>query len=311
MMKAIYCTKYGSPEVLKLTEISKPNPKDNEVRIKIMASAVTSSDVYMRASDIPLMYKIPLRIMTGIRKPRNPILGSVFSGIIDAVGKDIKRFKEGDEVYGLTGLSFGAYAEYKCMKETDSMGGCIAMKPSNITHEEAAVLADGGLLAYQYMKKGNIKKGDSVLIYGASGATGTIAIQLAKSLGAEVTGVCSTKNTDFVKTLGADDVLDYTTNDLPNKNKSFDFILDAVGKRKTSKLKKALKSYLSKDGKMISVDNGTLKLDSNQLKEITHLVENNLIKPVVERSYKLVEIIKAHKHVDQGHKKGGISISMT
>lgn len=209
-MKAAICKKYGEPEVLKLEEVAKPTPNANEICVKIHATAVTNSDIFIRGSKLPFPIIIPFRLMIGITRPRKSIIGLVFSGEIESIGKNIKRFKPGDNVFGLTGFNLGCYAEYMCMKETDSKRGCVSIKPKNINHEEATMAAYGGLLAFQYLEKGNIQKGHKVLIYGASGTTGTIAIQVAKYLGAEVTGVCSTSNLEMVKNLGADYVIDYT-----------------------------------------------------------------------------------------------------
>ena len=197
-MKAILCKKYGEPEVLQMGEVNKPMPKPNEVSIKIHATAVTNSDIFIRGSKLPFPMIIPFRVMMGILKPRKSIIGLVFSGEIESTGEKITRFKPGDNVYGMTGFTLGTYAEYVCMKEIDSKKGCISHKPGNISHEEATMAAYGGLLAFQYIEKGNIQKGQKVLIYGASGTTGTLAIQIAKNLGAEVTGVCSTSNLEMV-----------------------------------------------------------------------------------------------------------------
>jgi len=234
----------------------------------------------------------------------------VLAGKIESVGKNIKRFKLGDQVYGLTGFGLGAYAEYKCMKETDSTYGCLALKPNNLSYEEATVAAYGGLLAFQYMEKGNIQRGQKVLIYGASGTSGTTAVQFAKYLGAEVTGVCSTSNIELVKSLGADSVIDYTKKDSINLIKQYDFILDAVGKIKTSELKEACKKALTPKGKYVSIDDGKLILDSNRLALIKELVETCHIKPVVDRSYPLEQIVEAHEYVGKGHKKGGVAITI-
>ena len=309
-MKAIVCTKYGPPEVLKMKEVEKPAPKDDEVLIKIFATAVTASDIFIRGSQIPIQFWIPMRIMLGLTKPRKSIIGLVLAGKIESVGKNVKRFKPGDQVYGLTGFGLGAYAEYKCMKETDSTYGCLALKPNNLSYEEATVAAYGGLLAFQYMEKGNIQRGQKVLIYGASGTSGTTAVQFAKYLGAEVTGVCSTSNLELVKSLGADSVIDYTKKDSINLIKQYDFILDAVGKIKTSELKEACKKALTPKGKYVSIDDGKLILDSNRLALIKELVETGHIKPVVDRSYPLEQIVEAHEYVGKGHKKGGVAITI-
>jgi NADPH:quinone reductase-like Zn-dependent oxidoreductase len=307
-MKAIICKKYGPPENLEIVEYKDPKPKDDEVLIKIYATSVTNSDLFIRGSNVPFRMLIPFRLMIGISKPRNEIIGEVFSGIIEKVGTKIKRFKIGDQVYGLTGMSLGAYADYKCMKEIDSKKGCIAIKPSNISFEEATAAAYGGLLAFQFLEKGNIKSKQKVLIYGASGTTGTIAIQYAKYLGAEVTGVCSSENIDFVKSIGADKVLDYTKQNSQTELEVYEVILDCVGKAKNSALKEASKKALSKYGKYISIDDETLICSSNRLSKIKGMVENNSINPINDRCYKFDQIIEAHKYVELGHKRGNVGI---
>jgi NADPH:quinone reductase-like Zn-dependent oxidoreductase len=309
-MKAAICTKYGVPEVLKLMEVEKSTPKDNEVCIKIYAAGVTASDIFIRSSNIPLRTRIPMRIMVGIIKPRRPILGLVLAGKVESVGKNIKRFKPGDNVYGMTGFKFGAYAEYVCLKETDSVAGSIALKPENISYEEATVAAYGGLLAFQFLLNGNIQKGDKVLVYGASGTSGTLAVQMAKHLGAVVTGVCSTSNLEMVKNLGTDYVMDYTKQDFLPEGAKYDFVLDAVGKIKTSKLKEACKNALTSKGKYLTVDDKALKLEAARLNKIKEYVESGHIKPVLDRCYPFDEIIEAHRYVEKGHKKGGVAITI-
>jgi NADPH:quinone reductase-like Zn-dependent oxidoreductase len=310
-MKAYICRKYGPPEVLQLKEVDKPVPKNDEVLIKIHATAVTDSDIFIRGSQIPLRYRIPMRLMIGVRKPRKSIIGLVLAGEIESAGKDVKRFKPGDKVYGLTGFGLGAYAEYKCMKETDSVIGCLAMKPENISYEEATMIIYGGLLAFQYLGKGNIQPGQNVLIYGASGTTGTTAIQVARYLGANVTAVCSTTNLELVKSLGAVAVIDYTRVDAIDPAVQYDFILDAVGKRKTSKLKEACKQALAPGGQYVSIDDGRLMLDSKRLALIKEIVEAGHIKPVIDRIYPFEELVEAHRYVAKGHKKGGVAISVS
>ena len=309
-IKAIICPKYGPPEVLQIKQYKKPVPRKDEVLIKIYATSVTNSDIFIRGSNIPLIFMIPMRLMIGITKPRKSIIGEVFSGEIEFVGSEIKRFKAGDQVYGLTGFSLGAYADYKCMQENDSKQGCLAVKPKNISFEEATSAAYGGLLAFQYLEKGNIKRGHKVLIYGASGTSGTIAIQYAKYLGATVTGVCGPSNIEFVRSLGADKVLDYTKNESVKHLEKYDFVLDAVGKRKTSELKKASMDALTVNGKYVSIDDGALLLDSDRLNKIKELVELGIIKPVNDRIYPFEQIIEAHKYVEMGHKKGNVAITV-
>jgi NADPH:quinone reductase-like Zn-dependent oxidoreductase len=251
-----------------------------------------------------------MRVMIGLTKPRRGIIGIVLAGEIESAGKHAKRFKIGDQVYGLTGFGLGAYAEYTCMRETDSRRGCLARKPAGISFEAATVAAYGGLLALQYLGKGNVRHGHRVLIYGASGSCGTTAVQIAKHRGAHVTGVCSTANLDLVTSLGADSVLDYTQQHSPGPGARFDVILDAVGRMKTSRLKQACRTALSPAGRYVSIDDGALKLDSGRLAELTDLIEAGHVRPVIDRCYPLEKIVEAHRYVGGGHKKGGVAITI-
>lgn len=307
-MKAVICTKYGPPEVLQLKEVEKPTPRKNEVCVKIFATAVTASDCIVRGLKIPIWHPIGfmMRLALGFTKPRNPIIGMVLAGEIESVGKNVKRFKKGDQVYGMTGFGFGTYAQYKCISEKE----CIVEKPANINYEEAAAIAYGGLLAGHFLKKGNIQSRRKVLIYGASGAIGTTAVQLAKYFGAEVSGVCSTTNLELVKSLGADTVIDYTKEDLISRDERYDFILDAVGKNKGSKLKLQCKKVLTENGKYISVDDGMPKSLTEYLILLNKLIEQGDFKPVIDRCYPLEKIVEAHRYVDKGHKKGNVPITV-
>jgi NADPH:quinone reductase-like Zn-dependent oxidoreductase len=309
-MKAIVCVKYGSPEVLKIAQCRKPMPKKDEVLIKIFAASVTNSDIFIRSSQVDPRFIVPFRLMMGLTRPRNPILGEVFSGVVESAGSGIQRFGAGDQVYGLTGFALGAYADYLCMKEIDSKRGCLALKPKNISFEEATSAAYGGLLAFQSLEKGNVTYGYNVLIYGASGTSGTIAVQYAKHCGAVVTGVCGPSNLEFVKSLGADKVLDYTKNESIRYLEAYDVVLDTVGKNKTSDVKRACVASLKAHGHYISIDDGALLLQSERLNRITSLVESGIIKPLNDRIYPFEEIVEAHRYVQMGHKKGNVAITV-
>ena len=310
-MDAAVCRKYGPPEVLQITKVARPFPKPDEVCIRIHASAVTASDIFIRSARVTPGLQIPFRLMMGFTKPRHSIVGFVFSGVVDEAGKQIRRFEPGDKVYGTTGFRLGAYAQFRCMKETDSpKHGCLALKPENLTYEESTAAAYGGLLALQYVERGNIQPGDDVLVYGASGTSGTLAVQYAKSLGASVTGVCSTQNIDFVKSLGADEVIDYTRNDAPPAGARYDFVLDSVGGIKTSKLKKACRRALTPKGRYVSIDDGDLQLSSERMERLKELIEAGTITPIISRTYPLSEIVEAHRFVESGHKRGGVAVTI-
>jgi NADPH:quinone reductase-like Zn-dependent oxidoreductase len=305
-MKAIVCTKYGPPEVLQLREVEKPAPKNNEVLIKIFATAVTVSDCIIRGFNVPIALRLPMAIAIGFRKPRRPILGMVMAGEVESVGEDVRSFKKGDQVFGcdFDRFVFGMYAEYVCFPEN----GMLTIKPTNMNHEEAAAVPYGGLIALHYLKKGNIQSGQKVLVYGASGANGTSAVQLARYFGAKVTGVCSTTNLGLVKSLGADAAIDYTAEDLTKTGELFDFIFDAVGKKKSSKIQ--FKNALTPSGKFISVDDGSPKPHIEDLIFLKELVEAGQIKAVIDRHYPLEQIAEAHRYVDKGHKKGNVVITV-
>jgi len=235
-MKAIICTKYGPPEVLQITEVEKPKIKDDEVLIKIHATTVTAGDVKLRSSDFPYMYWLPSRLMFGLTKPKNKIPGCELAGEIVTIGKNVKNFKSGDQVFGYSGFTFGANAEYISLHEE----GVLAKKPINMSFEQAAAVPVGALTALHFLRRSIIQNGQKVLIYGASGSVGTYAIQLAKYFGTEVTALCSTSNLEFVRALGANEVIDYTNEDLAKCKKTYDIIFDTVGKSSFSNCKRLL-----------------------------------------------------------------------
>jgi NADPH:quinone reductase-like Zn-dependent oxidoreductase len=306
-MKVIVCTKYGPPEVLQIQEWEKPSPKDDEVLIKVHATTVHVGDSKVRSfkpglGSKDLLYKPMMRLALGFTGPRKKLLGMELAGEIEAVGKDVKKFKKGDQVFASMGLKFGAYAEYKCMKETE----LIAMKPSNMTYEEAAPISNGGLTALLNLRKGNIQRGHKVLIYGASGSVGTYAVQIAKHLGTDVTGVCSGPNLKMVSSLGADKVIDYTKEDFTESDETYDVIFDAVGKIPSSKRKHSLKE----NGTFINVLSTPGKLTTEDLVFLKDLAEEGKLVSVIDRSYPFEQIVEAHRYVDKGHKKGNVVITV-
>ncbi len=302
IMKAIICTKYGPPNVLQLQNVEKPKPKKNEVLVKIHATSVSTGDCRIRGFNSPLLFWIPMRIILGFRKPRKPILGVELSGEIEDIGIDVTQFKKGDQVFALTELNLGGYAEYTCVHES----GLIALKPTNVTYEEAAVIPFGGTSALHFLRKGQIKKGQRVLIYGASGSVGTAAIQLAKYFGATVTAICSSSNFDLVTTLGADNVIDYMKEDFTKRGEHYDIIFDAVGKYKKSLCTDALMP----NGKYVSVNGMMAKVSKEDMNLLKQLAETEKLKPVIDRTYRLEEIAEAHIYVEKGHKKGNVSITL-
>jgi NADPH:quinone reductase-like Zn-dependent oxidoreductase len=300
------CTKYGPPEVLQLQEIAKPTPKGSDVLIKISATAVTVSDCVIRRGKVSPILWLPMRLVIGFTKPRQSILGMVLAGEVEAVGTQVTRFHPGDQVYAFNVFRFGAYAEYTCLPETS----VLAIKPSNITYEEAAALPFGGMLAWDILRKGQIRSGQQVLIYGASGAVGTAAVQLAKFFGATVTGVCSTENVALVQDLGAEQVLDYTKMESLSNLKSYDLVIDAVGRAKSSPLKEQCKTALTANGTYLSVDDGRPVVRTEGLLFLREAMEAGKLKAVIDRRYPLDQMVAAHRYVETGHKKGNVVIAV-
>ena len=304
-MKAIVCTKYGPPEVLQLKEVARPTPREDEVSVRIHATAVTASDCAVRGFEVPIMFWIPMALAVGFPKPRQPILGMVFAGEVDSPGKAVTSFKEGEKVFGFDRFGFGTYAEYKCLSEK----GVLARMPANLEYEEAAAVPYGGLLALAFLGKAHIQSGWKVLIYGASGSVGTSAVQVAKSLGAIVTGVCSSSNFGLVEGLGADKVIDYTKDDSLDSADSYHFVFDAVGKRKVSRIKSRIAQ--SHRGKFVSVDDGSPRVTAEDLLSLKKLVEAGKFRPVIDRHFPLEQMAEAHRYVEKGHKKGNVIITVS
>ena len=321
-MKAIVYTKYGPPNVLQIKELAKPIPKDNEVLIKIQATTVTSGDRRVRSLDMPVGFGLIARLVFGVLRPRQPILGVELAGEIELIGKDVSKFKVGDQVFAITGGSMGCYAQYKCVPQD----GAMALKPANLTYDEAAALSFGGTTALDFFRRGKLKSGERVLVNGASGAVGTAAVQLAKHFGADVTGVCSTANLELVKSLGANQVIDYTQEDFTQNGETYDVIVDTAGTAPFSRSKVSLKER----GRLLLVLSGLpamlqipwVSMTSSKkiiagpateraedLRFLAKLAEAREFKPVIDRRYPFEQIAAAHRYVDTGRKKGNVVIT--
>lgn len=322
-MRAIVYHRYGPPDVLRLEEVKKPVPKDHEVLIKVRATTVTSGDWRVRSLDVPAGFRLISRLIFGVFRPRQPILGTELAGVVESVGKDVTRFKAGDEVFAYSDASMGCHAEYKALPETAP----VALKPADLTFEEAAALSFGGTTALAFLRKGKIRRGEKVLINGASGSVGTAAVQLARHFGAHVTGVCSGANLDLVKSIGADRVIDYTKKDFAGSGETYDIIVDTAGTVPFSRGQHALREggrlllvlgrltdllqipwvSLTSSKRVIA---GPVSGQAEDLRFLAKLVEAGAFKPVIDRQYRFEHMTEAHRYVDQGHKKGNVVITL-
>ncbi|HPS30615.1 MAG TPA: NAD(P)-dependent alcohol dehydrogenase [bacterium] len=329
-MKSVVCTKYGPPEVLQIKEVEKPVPKNNEVLIRVHAASVNYGDLIARnfkdvtpsKFNMPMLLWIISKLVFGLRKPRIKVLGSEFSGEIESIGVNVKKFKQGDKVFGYLGANMGAYAEYICLPET----GCLAIKPENMTYNEAAAVSYGAIMALPLLKKVNLKPGQKILINGASGSIGSAAVQIAKHFGAEVTGICGTPRLEFVKTLGADKVIDYTKEDFTQNGEKYDVIFDILGKSSFSQNKNSLNEngiYLLASFKtkqlfqmlLTSISGGRKVICSiapgslNDLILVKELIEEGKIKTIIDKRFPLEQTAEAHRYVEEGNKKGSVVIT--
>lgn len=322
-MKVVVYERYGPPEVLQLKEVEKPTPKDNEVLIKTYATTVTSGDWRVRSLNVPTGFGLIMRLVFGVTRPRQPILGTELAGVVESVGKEVRQFKVGDKVFAYSDTAMGCYAAYKCMPED----GAMALKPANLTYEEAAALSFGGTTALDFFRRGKLQSGDKVLVNGASGGVGTAAVQLARHFGADVTGVCSTANMELVRSLGAGHVIDYTQEDFTRSGDTYDIIVDTAGTAPFSRSKISLKER----GRLLMVLGGLpdmLRIPwvsvtsrkrviagpaagrAEDLRFLAGLAEAGEFKPVIDRCYPFEQIAEAHRYVDTGRKRGNVVITL-
>jgi len=306
-MKAAVCTGYGPPEVLQIRTVPDPRPGNKEVCIRLGATAVTASDCIVRGLKLRGVYRLFMRAAFGFRAPRKGIIGMIAAGEIESVGREVTSFKPGDQVFGMDGFRAGTYAEKVCWPASSSL----ALRPANLTYEESAALPYGGLIASFFMRRLKVRNGQRVLVYGASGAIGTAAVQLARHLGAEVTGVCSTANVELVRSLGATTVIDYTKDDFTQSGTRYDLIFDAVGKRKSAKAMLNAGAALASGGVSMSVDDAFPRTKKSDLLVLKELAESGSFRSVIDRRYTLDEIVEAHRYVDLGHKKGNVIVTIS
>jgi NADPH:quinone reductase-like Zn-dependent oxidoreductase len=306
-MRAAICTGYGPPEVLQIRTVPDPRPRSKEVCIRLVATAVTASDCIVRGLKLRGVYRPLMRLVFGIRAPRKGIIGMIAAGEIESVGRDVTAFKPGDQVFGMDGFRAGTYAEKVCWPETSAL----ALRPATFTYEECAALPYGGLLASFFVRRLKVRQGQRLLVYGASGAIGTAAVQLARHLGADVTGVCSTANLGIVRSLGATTMIDYTKDDFTQSGSRYDVIFDAVGKRKSAKAMLNAGAALASGGVSMSVDDAFPRTTKSDLLALKELAESGAFRPVIDRRFTLDEIVEAHRYVDLGHKKGNVIVTIS
>jgi len=303
-MKAVVCTAWGPPEVLRVANVERPVPGNGQVCIRIVATSVTASDCIARRLAGPLRFRVVAHLVLGVRRPRRPIFGMVLAGEIESVGRNVRSFQPGDKVFGLSQWKAGCYAEYVCWPA----GAMLAARPANLSYDEAVSLPYGGLLALYLLRRASIQNGERVLVYGASGAIGTATVQLAKHFGARVTGVCSTRNLALVESLGAERVVDYTREDFTTTGERYEVILDAVGKRKSASAMLRAGNVLAPGGRVLSIDDKFPRLRGEDLLVLKRLAESGELKPVIDRTYSLEDIVEAHRYVEEGHKRGNVVV---